>query len=173
MLDEESTTETTTATETKEENTGQKKSTSSVSSVNKKEASSPNKKKKKKKRKPGEKSKAEKNWLSHSLATHFSSFDDLHEHTRDKWVDAMEKTDIAAGTKIMEQGDVNGSYMYIVGTGFFDVYVSGKLVVSLGPGSLFGELALLFAGKNNVTCSNNTVQLEFILFHLFFCCFSL
>ena len=99
MLDEESTTETTTTTETKEENTGRKK-----------EASSPKKNKKKKKRKPGEKSKAEQNWLSHSLATHFSSFDDLHEHTRDKWVDAMEKTDIAAGTKIMEQGDVNDSY---------------------------------------------------------------
>ena len=161
MLDEESTTETTTTTETKEENTGRKK-----------EASSPKKNKKKKKRKPGEKSKAEQNWLSHSLATHFSSFDDLHEHTRDKWVDAMEKTDIAAGTKIMEQGDVDGSYMYIVGTGFFDVYVTGKLVVSLGPGSLFGELALLFAGKNNVTCSN-TVQLEFILFHFFFVVFSL
>ena len=81
----------------------------------------------------------------------------------------MEKTDIAAGTKIMEQGDVDGSYMYIVGTGFFDVYVTGKLVVSLGPGSLFGELALLFAGKNNVHVV--IAQLEIYFIPLFFVVF--
>jgi hypothetical protein len=40
---------------------------------------------------------------------------------------------------------------YIVGTGFFDVYVDNKLVNTLGPGSLFGELALLFAAPRNAT----------------------
>ena len=51
------------------------------------------------------------------------------------WVEAMEKTNIAAGTKVMEQGDTCGNYMYIVGTGFFDVYVDGQLVNTLGPGT--------------------------------------
>ena len=41
--------------------------------------------------------------------------------------------------------------MYIVGTGFFDVFVDGTLVNTLGPGSLFGELALLFAAPRNAT----------------------
>ena len=66
-------------------------------------------------------------------------------------VEAMEKTEIKEGSKVMEQGDVDGSYMYIVGTGFFNVYVSGTLVNTLGPGSLFGELALLFAAPRNAT----------------------
>ena len=41
--------------------------------------------------------------------------------------------------------------MYMVGTGFFDVFVDGTLVNTLGPGSLFGELALLFAAPRNAT----------------------
>ena len=39
----------------------------------------------------------------------------------------------------------------MVGTGFFDVFVDGTLVNTLGPGSLFGELALLFAAPRNAT----------------------
>lgn len=73
-------------------------------------ASSP-RSKKKKKRDPKKKTIAEKKWLSHSLATHFASFDDLHEVTRSAWVEAMEKTFVEAGTKVMEQGDKNGNYM--------------------------------------------------------------
>ena len=58
----------------------------------------------------------------------------------------MEKTNVVAGTKVMEQGDTSGNYMYIVGTGFFDVYVDGQLVNTLGPGSLFGACSLVHVG---------------------------
>ena len=49
----------------------------------------------------------------------------------------------------LEEGDA----MYIVGTGFYDVSVSGEVVTTLGPGSLFGELALLFSAPRNATVS--------------------
>ena len=73
----------------------------------KKIPSSPSKKLKKK-RDPKKKNIAEKNWLSHYLASHFSSFDDLHDKTKSTWVEAMEKTNIEAGTRVMEQGDKDG-----------------------------------------------------------------
>jgi len=111
----------------------------------------PKRKKKKKNDRPAQKTRGEQTWLSHSLATHFSTYDELHESTKRAWVEAMEKTNVVAGTKVMEQGDTSGNYMYIVGTGFFDVYVDGQLVNTLGPGSLFGELALLFAAPRNAT----------------------
>ena len=76
----------------------------------KRDPSSPSKKLKKK-RDPKKKNIAEKNWLSHYLASHFSSYDDLHDKTKSTWVEAMEKTNIEAGTRVMEQGDKDGRWV--------------------------------------------------------------
>jgi CRP-like cAMP-binding protein len=47
-----------------------------------------------------------------------------------------------AGTAIFNEGDT-GHTMYVVVEGEVDLLVKGKLVESLGPGGVLGEMALL------------------------------
>lgn len=74
----------------------------------------------------------------------------------------QEKPIPTKGIKVIQQGDV-GDYFYIVEKGLFDVYInkSGKLetgpdglgtkVNSMGPGSSFGELALMYNAPRAAT----------------------
>jgi CRP/FNR family cyclic AMP-dependent transcriptional regulator len=49
---------------------------------------------------------------------------------------------IPAGQTIFNEGD-SGNSMYVVVEGNVDLLVKGKLVESLGPGGVLGEMALL------------------------------
>ena len=48
----------------------------------------------------------------------------------------------AGGEFIFHQGEV-GTYMYVVVEGTIDISVHGSLVRTMGPGDLFGEMALI------------------------------
>jgi CRP-like cAMP-binding protein len=48
----------------------------------------------------------------------------------------------AAGTTIIEEGRP-GKLMYVVKAGSADILVGGKVVASVGPGEVFGELSLI------------------------------
>ena len=64
-------------------------------------------------------------------------------------VDAFEPVDVGADSFIMIQGEAGDSF-FVIETGFVDIYVQGasgvkhKIGNQLGPGSAFGELALLY-----------------------------
>lgn len=74
----------------------------------------------------------------------------------------VEKTIPTKGIKVITQGDV-GDYFYVVEKGSFDVYVSstgkleagpeglGKQVNTMGAGSSFGELALMYNAPRAAT----------------------
>lgn len=49
---------------------------------------------------------------------------------------------IPAGEVVFNEGD-SGNTMYVVVDGHVDLLVKGKLVESLGPGGVLGEMALL------------------------------
>ncbi|KAF2138538.1 uncharacterized protein K452DRAFT_233928 [Aplosporella prunicola CBS 121167] len=77
----------------------------------------------------------------------------------------QEKPIPTKGIKVITQGDV-GDYFYVVESGAFDIYVnqSGKLeagpdgagnkVTSVGPGSSFGELALMYNAPRAATVTS-------------------
>ena len=50
---------------------------------------------------------------------------------------------IPAGEVIFSEGDTDGVAMYVVVEGEVDLLVKGRLVESLGPGGVLGEMALL------------------------------
>jgi CRP-like cAMP-binding protein len=56
----------------------------------------------------------------------------------------------AAGSVIFRQGDP-GEVMYIVLDGQVDLYRGGRLLATLGPGEVLGELALLDQGAHPAT----------------------
>lgn len=64
-------------------------------------------------------------------------------------MDAFESRSFAAGVYIIKQGE-SGDHFYVVQSGHLDIFVRGKdgeptkVGNSLGPGSGFGELALMY-----------------------------
>ena len=57
---------------------------------------------------------------------------------------------VASGTAVFRQGDP-GDCMYVVRTGRVDIVVAGETVQQIGPGGVFGELALVDAGPRSAT----------------------
>jgi CRP-like cAMP-binding protein len=87
--------------------------------------------------------------------------DDLVTHLAEVWMFSkcskkdlqhvareLEVLDIAEGTPIVSQGSA-GDAFYVLLTGEADVRRNGKKVNALGPGSYFGELALLDPAPRN------------------------
>jgi signal-transduction protein with cAMP-binding, CBS, and nucleotidyltransferase domain len=64
-------------------------------------------------------------------------------------VDAFESVNIGANTTVIQQGE-NGDDFYVVQSGILEIYIRSstgsqqKVGNSLGPGSAFGELALMY-----------------------------
>jgi len=76
------------------------------------------------------------------------------------FIDVMWKEEVAAGTDIIKEGDLNADYFYVVQDGSFDIFVAkeeegpgadnfqakgeSKVVSTVSKGGSFGELALLY-----------------------------
>ncbi|KAG7359243.1 serine/threonine protein kinase [Nitzschia inconspicua] len=71
-------------------------------------------------------------------------FSNLSNEERDRLVAAMQLRDVKKGTIVIRQGDL-GDYLYVLKEGKLTFLVDGKEVGSAdNPGSIFGELALLY-----------------------------
>ncbi|KAK3251619.1 cGMP-dependent protein kinase [Cymbomonas tetramitiformis] len=70
------------------------------------------------------------------------SFKSLNPRQLDLLIDALEPARISKGTQILRKGDT-GDKFYIVKTGEVVIKIDGKEVCKQGPGSFFGERALI------------------------------
>ncbi len=61
----------------------------------------------------------------------------------------------APGEVIFGQGDT-GDCMYVIRSGEVDIEVNGKVVETLTPGTLFGEMALIDGGPRSATARAKT-----------------
>jgi len=77
-------------------------------------------------------------------------FNGLDNSQRDRIVEEMFTTTIAKGTVLIKQGD-QGDHLFVVETGNFSVSVNNAPVATRGPGTLFGELALLYNAPRAAT----------------------
>jgi cAMP-dependent protein kinase regulator len=93
-------------------------------------------------------------------------FSHLDDDQTEQVLGALQERKIPAkDVKVIAQGDV-GDYFYVVETGSFDIYVSstgkiepgvngmGTKVASCGPGTSFGELALMYNAPRAATVSS-------------------
>jgi cGMP-dependent protein kinase len=69
------------------------------------------------------------------------------------------KTEVKAGTNVIEEGDLDSDCFYIVAEGTLEVFVNGVQVLNINKGGSFGELALLYYAPRaaTVTASTNSV----------------
>ncbi|XP_013875949.1 cGMP-dependent protein kinase 1 [Austrofundulus limnaeus] len=72
---------------------------------------------------------------------------DYMKHLEDRQiltiVDCMYPTSVAKGCCVIQEGDV-GSTVYVLEEGTVEVTKQGKKVCTMGPGKVFGELAVLY-----------------------------
>jgi len=69
-------------------------------------------------------------------------FRPLAEGTLEQLARALERIDAVAGAEVIRQGD-DGDRVYLVVSGDLAVDVDGRPAEHLGPGDVFGEIALL------------------------------
>lgn len=61
------------------------------------------------------------------------------------------RKEVAVGTEVVQQGQLKADLLFVVDEGTLEVFKNGQKVLDLGPGGLFGELALLFRAPRAAT----------------------
>jgi len=84
-----------------------------------------------------------------ALAEHFM-FSELEPESRIKVMTKMELVEAEVGRRVTQQGDP-GDHFYIVERGNLDVFVDSLKVGHLGPGDVFGDLALILDAPRAAT----------------------
>lgn len=85
-------------------------------------------------------------WMKKAMQANFL-LNDLDDEQSAQFLGALAEEQVGPHTTIITQGEYPGEFFYLVEKGYFDVFVNGlspdKKVTTIGPGGLFGELALL------------------------------
>jgi cAMP-dependent protein kinase regulator len=91
----------------------------------------------------------------------FAAFDDLQcTHV----ASACEELEVDEGTTLTEEGDF-GYAMFAVTSGIAEVTKDGRLIRELGPGDVFGEIAVLYGGVRTATVVAKTPMRLVMLFN--------
>jgi CRP-like cAMP-binding protein len=81
----------------------------------------------------------------------FPAFADVPETELDELATVMREVEFAAGTRVVTQDDY-GTAIYFIEEGHADVLTDGDDATDLlGPGDVFGEIALLLTGQRTAT----------------------
>lgn len=99
--------------------------------------------------------------LSKSVVKNFL-FGSLDEDSLTTVIGALKELKLPANTEVIKQGD-EGDYFYIVEDGLVNFYVNGEKVNNSGPGSSFGELALMY---NSPRAATATAETDLVLWAL-------
>jgi CRP-like cAMP-binding protein len=77
-------------------------------------------------------------------------FANLDEEQRKQVAGVCSELEVDAGTALTEEGDF-GFAMFAINDGTADVLQAGSVIRRLGPGDVFGEIAVLSGGRRTAT----------------------
>ena len=83
-------------------------------------------------------------------------FADVGRRQLGKLAERFRERRVSAGTTPVEEGKMSGVGFFVVAEGEAAVSVGGKLVATLGPGSHFGEVALITEAERTATVTATT-----------------
>jgi len=87
------------------------------------------------------------------MATSLASiplFGSLEEGERERLAAVCSEIDVDAGTTLVHEGDF-GFALYAIVSGSAEVSQNGEIIRVLGPGDVFGEVAVLSGGRRTAT----------------------
>jgi CRP/FNR family transcriptional regulator, cyclic AMP receptor protein len=82
-------------------------------------------------------------------------FAQMQAEQRDQLAGVCADLEVEAGTTLVAEGDF-GFAMFVVKEGAAEVHQNGKVLRSLGPGDVFGEIAVLSGGRRTATVTATT-----------------
>jgi CRP-like cAMP-binding protein len=82
-------------------------------------------------------------------------FAGLDEKERDELATVCADVDVEMGTTLIHEGDF-GYAMFAIVTGRAEVVQDGTVIRTLGPGDVFGEIAVLSGGRRTATVTATT-----------------
>ncbi|HEU0247115.1 MAG TPA: cyclic nucleotide-binding domain-containing protein [Gaiellaceae bacterium] len=91
-------------------------------------------------------------------------FSGLDENQCEQVASACRELEVDAGTKLTQAGEF-GYAMFAVKSGMAEVYKDGALIRTLGPGDVFGEIAVLYGGVRTATVVAKTPMRLVMLFN--------
>ena len=91
-------------------------------------------------------------------------FTDFDESQRACIAGACSELEVEGGTTLTEQGE-NGYALFAVTSGTADVLRDGQLVRTLGPGDVFGEIAVFVGGQRTATVVSTAPMRLVMLFN--------
>jgi CRP/FNR family transcriptional regulator, cyclic AMP receptor protein len=91
-------------------------------------------------------------------------FADFDESQCTRIAGACQELDVEEGTRLTEEGEF-GYAMFAVSEGTADVIKDGELIRTLGPGDVFGEIAVFFGGVRTATVVAQTPMKLVMLFN--------
>jgi CRP/FNR family transcriptional regulator, cyclic AMP receptor protein len=91
-------------------------------------------------------------------------FADFDDEQCEQVAGACQELDVDAGTKLTEEGDF-GYAMFAVLEGTADVSRNGERIRTLGPGDVFGEIAVFFGGQRTATVTATSPMRLVMLFN--------
>jgi CRP/FNR family transcriptional regulator, cyclic AMP receptor protein len=91
-------------------------------------------------------------------------FADLDEQQRDCVATACRELDVEAGTTLAEEGEF-GYAMFAVTDGTAEIFKDGTRIRTLGPGDVFGEIAVFYGGVRTATVVAKTPMKLVMIFN--------
>lgn len=85
-----------------------------------------------------------------TVVRNIAVFADFDESQCTRIAGACQELDVEEGTRLTEEGEF-GYAMFAVLEGTADVSRNGEHIRALGPGDVFGEIAVLFGGQRTAT----------------------
>ncbi|GMM34473.1 cAMP-dependent protein kinase regulatory subunit [Saccharomycopsis crataegensis] len=104
--------------------------------------------------------------LNKSIVKNFL-FSNLEDDAMNTVLHALQEQSFARGSTVIQQGD-EGEFFYLIEKGEVDFFVDGNHVASGGPGSSFGELALMYHAPRAATVKAKTALIVWALDRLTF-----
>ena len=83
-------------------------------------------------------------------------FSDLDDRQLRKLGEHFRERNLAEGTSVVQEGTMSGVGFFVVAEGEGDVTVGGRQVDTIGPGSYFGEVALISDRDRTATVTATT-----------------
>eukprot|EP00931_Biecheleriopsis_adriatica_P097311 TRINITY_DN7107_c0_g3_i1.p1 TRINITY_DN7107_c0_g3~~TRINITY_DN7107_c0_g3_i1.p1 ORF type:complete len:786 (-),score=183.19 TRINITY_DN7107_c0_g3_i1:141-2498(-) len=125
---------------------------------------------------PSPKTPEERKLMSEALRKNdnLQSIVSLDDNRTNQMIDVAWKEKVSKGTKLIEEGDLNADYFYIVQEGAFDIVVTNDnkennsapatmVVGTIGKGGSFGELALLYFAPRAATVQAKDNSLVWVI----------